>query len=1248
VFLIAQSPNLGRFWSRMNSTDPRQTLKEALRELQDLRRQMKDSQESQPEKVAIVGIGCRPPDGAGDGASGGGSLELLARCLPAGTDLEIQADLQWHQHLLLDTSWKALAHAGQPLAALPKSRTGVFIGMGADEPGSPGAATGAVRPTPVAPAPALHLAEAVAETFGFSGPVVNVTTDYAAALTAVHLARQSLLSGESDVALAGGVTLAASGQPLDAAGCSLVVLKRLSAARQERDYIWAVVCGSSRLAHAAGQEAWQAGLRQALLDAGITAAETDYFAYSHNGEAIDEHDVWQAIWRRLSDGSGRAANLAVSGARGGVGQADSVASLARALLVLQTGSSGADFYVGERPSAVKTALVSGFSALGQVHLFLEQPRRELPATDLPPYLVLLSARSEAALAHAARQLAAHLETRPESHVSDVAYTLRAGRSHLAWRRALLAGSREQLLQGLQETDYYSHSELTGKLGGNRSPEQSLTFLFPGLGNHHLNMGRELLERQPIFRAAVDRCAVLLQPHLGLDLRDLLYVEMDEQADGSGGPAGLDLRRMLARGNGAGRQTDGNTAEARLQETAVAQPILFTIEYALVQLLQSWGIRPAAVLGYSIGEYVAAHLAGVLSLADALFLVATRAQLIQALPPGRMLAVPLSEAEVGKRINGRLAISAVNGSDLCVVAGEPAAVDALASELAAEGMAARKLPTSHAFHTDLMRPIGTAFTEALRQVRLRSPQMPYVSNVTGDWITAAQATSPDYWLEHTCRPVRFGDGIATLRRSGHDLFLEVGPGQALTSLITSLARTHERRPGQAWPAMRYEYDRQPDTAVLYQAVAGLWLAGMPIDWEHFDVQPGTRRVPLPADPFDPVLLTPVGDHDALPLQMEDAREPQAAMAATAPVTANGSRALPAGEVEQKLYHIWRRVLKIGDFDPRRTFFELGGNSLLATQLIFQLRKTFQVGVSLRTIFEVPSIAGLAQVVHDQDSGHQPPLAAGQLADGSDTGFQEYELPNGLVVACQSRAETAHFYEDIFEHGSYVRHGIELPPGATVFDVGGNIGLFTLFAHLNCPGARIFTFEPAPPLFRLLQENVARHGVGAQLYPCALSSQAGTAALTFYPQSSGMSSLYPDLAEEKAALTAVLQNQVRRGQTEVEALLVHADDYLAERFRQETFTCPVKTVSQVIDETAVERLHLLKIDVQKSEYDVLLGIREEHWSRIDQIVLEVHDVEGRLHTISHLLRQKGYRVIVEQDDLYAGSTIYNVYARLKVES
>jgi phthiocerol/phenolphthiocerol synthesis type-I polyketide synthase E len=253
-----------------------------------------------------------------------------------------------------------------------------------------------------------------------------------------------------------------------------------------------------------------------------------------------------------------------------------------------------------------------------------------------------------------------------------------------------------------------------------------------------------------------------------------------------------------------------------------------------------------------------------------------------------------------------------------------------------------------------------------------------------------------------------------------------------------------------------------------------------------------------------------------------------------------------------------------------------------------------------------------------------------------------LPNNLEIAYQSSNEIHHFYEDIFEKEVYVQHGITLGEGCCVFDVGANIGLFTLFIHQKFRDARIYSFEPAPPLFRILTDNVERHGVNARLFNHGVSDQQKTAEFTFYPRSSGMSSFYPDKNEEQEALRAILLNEKRRGQQEIERIIRDIDDLLEERFRSETFNCRLRPLSDVIREQRVDSIDLLKIDVQKSEVDVLAGLSEEDWPKVKQIVIEVHDIDRRMAQVCDLLQARGYRVETEQDDMYEGSVLYNLYA------
>lgn len=258
------------------------------------------------------------------------------------------------------------------------------------------------------------------------------------------------------------------------------------------------------------------------------------------------------------------------------------------------------------------------------------------------------------------------------------------------------------------------------------------------------------------------------------------------------------------------------------------------------------------------------------------------------------------------------------------------------------------------------------------------------------------------------------------------------------------------------------------------------------------------------------------------------------------------------------------------------------------------------------------------------------------------MRQYTLPNQMEIAYQSRVEVDFFYKDIFEHEIYLQNGITLKDGYCIFDVGANIGFFTMYVHQKCRPAAVYSFEPAPPLFEILSRNASRYAEHAKLFNFGLSNATRSASFTFYPNSSGMSSFYGDEREEKEALRAIMVNQWRKGMEQMEQVLEHADDLLEERFRSEAFECQLKTLSDVVREHEVKRIDLLKIDVQKSELDVLLGIADGDWEKIQQIVLEVHDLEGRLEVVTQLLAQHDFKVTVVQDQMYEGSVLYNLFA------
>ncbi|HXO21080.1 MAG TPA: acyltransferase domain-containing protein [Thermoanaerobaculia bacterium] len=466
-----------------------------------------------------------------------------------------------------------------------------------------------------------------------------------------------------------------------------------------------------------------------------------------------------------------------------------------------------------------------------------------------PWQVLcVSAATAPALEAATDRLVERLRRRPEEGLADLAWDLQEAETKTGdigeHRRALVCNGREDALAALAARD---PRRVLGAVSSRR--DRPVAFLFSGLGEQYPGMARGLYEAEPVFRRELDRAATLLEPHLGLDLRTLLFpaapAAASTPAPASGAAGGsrpkLDLKAMLGRGAAAAPAPLGP-----LERTAILQPAFFAIEHALGRLWMEWGIAARGMIGYSLGEYVAACLAGVLSLPDALRLVAERARLVDELPPGAMLAVPFTEEELRPLIastggEAELSIAVLNGVKTTVVAGPLPAVAELEGRLTAQGLACRRLRTTHAFHSTMMRPVAERLTALARQVELHPPERPYVSNVSGTWITPQQATDPGYWAEHLCRTVRFADGIAVLWQEPERVLLEIGPGQSLSALALQHPASAGAADPVALPSLPAAYERRPDQELLLDTLAKLWLAGVAIDWRAFHAR-GERRSP----------------------------------------------------------------------------------------------------------------------------------------------------------------------------------------------------------------------------------------------------------------------------------------------------------------------------------------------------------------------------------------------------------------------
>ncbi len=712
------------------------------------------------------------------------------------------------------------------------------------------------------------------------GPSVNVQTACSTSLVAIHLACQSILEGECHMALAGGVSIglpqergylyqpgmafssdgrcrafdAAASGTVGGNGAAIVVLKRLVDALREGDTVLAVIKGSAINNDGAEKIGFTApsvdGQAAAIAEAQEIAnvhPETITYVEAHGtatelGDPIAITALTQAFRTR---GAQNREYCAIGSLKTNVGHLNTAAGaggLIKTVLALQhkmippslhftapnpqIDFANSPFYVNaaltpwETNGTPRRAGISSFGLGGtNAHIVVEEaPMLPTAHASESWQLLLLSAQTPTALDTLTGNLAAHLQQHPGLNLADVAYTLQVGRQPFDHRRMLVCRSHDEAVTALETGDA---SHLATAIAMPDTP--SVVFMFPGAGTQYTTMGQELYETEPVFRQEIDRCVECLMPHLGLDLRTLLY-----------------------------HPDDPERAAEQLQQPFLALPALFMTEYALAQLWMSWGIQPQAMIGHSLGEYVAACLAGVFTPEDGLALVNHRAQLIRTLPPGAMLTVSLAEEEIQALINedpsgADLSIALVNTPSSCVVAGASAAIDRLQARLQDGDVDHRRLPIAGAGHSALMEPIMAPFRQFVSTLTLRPPQRPFVSNLSGTWITASEVTDPEYWVKHLRHTVRFATGLQTLLDEPNRILLEVGPGRAMASLT----RQHPARQSQVvLTSLRHPQDEQSDVAFLLNTLGRLWLAGVPVDWNGFY---GTReprcRLPLPTYPFE---------------------------------------------------------------------------------------------------------------------------------------------------------------------------------------------------------------------------------------------------------------------------------------------------------------------------------------------------------------------------------------------------------------
>ncbi len=793
-----------------------------------------------------------------------------------------EAEMTDPQHrLFLECAWEALEDAGYD-AQRCESRIGVYAGASlnnylsfnrnCDQIGSANSFQKLIG------IDKDFLSTRVSYKLNLTGPSLTVQTACSTSLVATALACQSLLNYQCDMVLAGGASIripqktgylhqeggilspdghcrafdAKAKGTIIGNGVGVVLLKRLSDAIADRDHIYAVIKasainndGSLKVGYTAPSVNGQAeAIAEAIALADVEPETITYIETHGTGTALGDPIEISALTNVFRAKTQKKGFCAIGSVKTNIGHLDAAAGvtgLIKTALALQhklippslnfeqpnpeIDFDNSPFYVNTKLTkwnATSTPRRAGVSSLGiggtNAHVVVEEAPEQFKIQNSKfkstYQLLCLSAKTDSALETTTQNLIQHLKQNTELNLADVAYTLQVGRAVFNHRRVVVSQNIQEATNALENPDYQqvlTHFE--------EPTQRSITFMFPGQGAQYVDMGKELYQTESTFQEQIDNCCLLLQPYLGLDLRKVIYPQESEKEVGI----------------------------EQLKQTSFAQPALFVIEYALAQLWISWGIYPQAMIGHSLGEYVAACLAGVMSLEDALALVAARGKLMQQMPAGAMLSVSASAVKIKNLLDENLALAASNAPCLCVVSGSYEAIEVFQQKLTALGIEYRRLHTSHAFHSQMMEPMLEPLIAKVKKVKLSPPQIRFISNLTGTWISAEQATSPDYWMQHLRQTVQFSSGLSVLLQETERILLEVGPGRTLCTLVRQHA---QEAAGQVvLPSLRHPQEKKSDVNFLLNILGRLWLAGVEINWSGFYNHEQRYRVPLPTYPFE---------------------------------------------------------------------------------------------------------------------------------------------------------------------------------------------------------------------------------------------------------------------------------------------------------------------------------------------------------------------------------------------------------------
>ena len=866
-----------------------------------------------------------------------------------------------------------------------------------------------------------YLATRVNYKLNLTGPGIVVQTACSTSLVAVQLACQSLLTYQCDIALAGGVSLQtprakgylykegeifapdgicrafdkdATGTILGE-GAGIVVLKRLDEAIEDHDHIRAVIRGaainndgSMRIGYTAPSVKGQSEvITMAHTLADVDAEDITYIEAHGTGTGLGDPIEVNALTRAFRMSTEKKNYCAIGSVKTMIGHLDvaaGIAGLIKTILALEYKKipptlnftePNPDLHIEQTPFFVADKLtewntngkprIAGVSSFGiggtNAHVIVQEaPKIHTQESLIPWHILPISAKSKNALTNSTEQLADYFKHHPDISIADVAHTLQTGRRQFSHRRIAVCKDSPHAAEILKSLD----ASLCGS-GTSDGSRKSIAFMFSGQGTQYANMCRGLYESEPVFKNIIDTCASAISDIVDFDLLTSLFMDPENQQEA-----------------------------LKINQTSVAQPALYAVECGLAELWKQYGIQPEMLIGHSIGEFSAAYESGVFSLEEGARIVAARGKFMQQMTPGTMMAIPLPEDEVKKYINGKVEIAVVNGPSITVVSGSKEAIADFDKMLQEKGIQGRHLHTSHAFHSKMMDAAVAPFVEEIKKYTLQEPTIPFISNVTGNWITAAQATDPQYWANHLRSTVRFAAGLETLCADKNIILLEVGPGNTLTSI--SRQQSDRVRSMPAIPSARHPRQKCNDAAYFMRAYGLLWTNGGDVDLAKIYQDEQRSKVMLPTYPFEhkQYWIEPKFDRKKKLNEKQQTSKFSFFKKKTILKDPHKEQKQSTENAEETLTKIWKELLGIDTVKPEDNFFDIGGHSLMAAQLFAKIKEYTGKNLPLSTLIQAPTIKQLSEIIKAGESdtgwsslvpiekkGNRPPLFLIHGAEGN---------------------------------------------------------------------------------------------------------------------------------------------------------------------------------------------------------------------------------------------------------------------------